>query len=497
ASAGPHEKTQLWFARTTDRRQSAFWRSAYAMVEFLLWAQPENSAVGLQQRLGRGGDFERWLAAALQQEPSTTMVRQLWLQFLSERGLSGQRADEIAPPSEEVVTLCRSTLRQDRLVLVRYQPASGTWSEEVSWDEAEFGYMRPLPSDNGVVIQLQGTTGPQTYLWRAGVLKNLSYETEAGQKLVAFSGLVRPDGEALLMMTTGSPPPTDDQVNYPELYLTDLDTCLAGQCDLARVDGVPSWSPNGQRAIIQLLGRERSEGPPLLKLSDGDGVEERALAPGSSPIWFDNRTYGYVDESGQVISGSMESTHSEVLLSRSDLRRALPDDARFDRPAIVGLNTGESGGVWLVVSVLIRQPQSNEAFVLLYDLERRRIHHVIDMQSHGLTRAGISADERWLIWHQGTPSWNANLNTDYATVVYEIESGRRQSVAIGDPVASYWSELSADSRWLLTADDDLLRLVALGQDVGEGHFFQQVVSLPYDGCIQALWVRPPAGGAIN
>jgi hypothetical protein len=259
-----------------------------------------------------------------------------------------------------------------------------------------------------------------------------------------------PDSDHLLFH------PFDGQGNP---YLAETAACLNGNCRLEPLAGFPVWSPSGQRT---LLAHQREDGTPQLYLGSDQARPFQYLTNGYAPQWLDENSLLYVGENGTAIyngridpSGSL--TETERLADISSLFSPQVFDEPRPNPVITSLTVHPAQQTWVIISIahLNNQPDS----LLLLNRQTNRLNFGFSQSNLQFSLPFyFSGDGRFLT----IPAFESGtLSGSWELLVFNL-----------DPVAGNWQyttgtsyfDWSADSQWLLIAEDDALRIIAPRRD---------------------------------
>jgi hypothetical protein len=126
-----------------------------------------------------------------------------------------------------------------------------------------------------------------------------------------------------------------------------------------------------------------------------------------------------------------------------------------------------------------------QTYLIGYDLEAGALSPALSIEDSGISNPPfLSPDGRWLV--ADVANWTSavaySMNTLY--VLDTFSGGVQAFSTYASSSISYRAVWSADSRWLLVADGDVLRFIL--PDHGG---YERLVFPPTGGCWHAAWVR--------
>ncbi len=491
------------------------WR-LYLAIDFLLNSFPDLTPANMQRLLPVAPNMEEWLSRLLVE--SDDKVGNSWvLNSLDQAwwiyALQGTLMSETPPipvPDESLYLACTAeegSQRPGPASVYRYDLATTTWTSLLSVEG--FVWMSPLPSPDALLMQqfVLAEETWQTNLWRDGASQPL-YRTDTGFS-ISF-GETDPDGRQLV---TYAWEPEQDQT---DALLLDLDTCTSDGCDFSRLQGVPRWSPDGQRAVYSgdqatlptntLITNERviifDPSEPFyeraLTLGPSPTAEETVssepIGTGYSPFWLDEQTFGYihvirdgspgpaVDE--EVVVATVDNQEPRTILTSADLYEYLPagqDSSRITLAYVVPHPIDRE-----LVFVVAVDELRKDAFVFSYDLATRQPQLRLQVRYDLNHSFSFSPDGRYLIVTGRDHGSFAPRDNSGILYLHDIAANRTTPFAIRLPffLSSVTYDWTDDSNWLVLAmDDNLVGLIA------PDHHYVDVIPHSFGTCTSVAWLQ--------
>jgi hypothetical protein len=272
--------------------------------------------------------------------------------------------------------------------------------------------------------------------------------------------------------------------------------CLGGACQLNPLAGYPTWSPDGAHMILLETTAFRPHMAAAwgqLTLADGAGEPLAVIGAGASPFWLDDERYGFVMDAGEgrrdvALTGKVGEAGSDTLLTIADLTVGLEEErlrmmdfvaVRPQHPeqlvvAAIGVQgDGEASG-------LFKGGQPG-AILFVYDWVRgeRLLALPFDVEAGRSRSYRFSPDGRFLLFGEGDET--------QPTVLYLLDLEAEEAAAL--PLQAkqldsifWYTDWSADGRWLLVEDDGFLHLLLPGTE------YERLVIPTTDYCETAVWV---------
>ena len=440
------------------------------------WGQ---TAVTLARSLAQNPrqSYTGWLhVLAGRDYPTDEDLQQAWRGFVYRRSLTGQAAQPVPFPDQDLQLLCRPNLEQ-RLALYRYDLDGGNFWLEQPLNQ-EMAAIAALPGGDGLAIwERTGRVGIDgLFLWHDGQKIDLSWEkTSSSAGSVPFS--LDPNGTRLLLAPDNSVDAT--------YGLLDVAGCLSDDCRVAAVPGFPVVSPDGRRAIALESGfpLTYAQAHGRLKLVDEEGDVLTAVGEGTSPFWLDAGTFAFVLDAGEgrrdtLMRGTLAAPAPQKWLDVGEITAVLAD---ADRLRLIDFATMTPMPNVLALVTTSAQDGQTVAELLAYDFATRQLLHHDLLSTSGLGQHEylLSPDGCWLLLRAQTEAaWEliaANLET-FAVQRWTLQPANQLSLV--------WSAAwSADGNWLALSDGDVVRLLA--PDYGYETLFIPAIA----DCVTAVWVR--------
>jgi hypothetical protein len=493
----------------------------YALIDFAEHAAPELSLAGRQRLLSRSGDYMEWLRQALDSNDDTADLWRLLVQWDRQWLLfAHSRLDQppgTAWPEQPIALACRPGDNDSYgLFLYLLAPGSGRLLpapvpslETVSRGGSQPGLplhrldVLPLPGQRGALLQLERRSEAGRHLelfaWMGAHLKTLFDTTalgpEAEGRLFHVDIAVDPTAELLLFRDLPS------ALGEFAFWLFDTAACRRGACDFQRLKGRPAWSPDGMRTVLvsDVTRADSAQSVPLL-LADRWGANAVPLAEGYAPFWLDAETAGYFQRrpvpalfTVRLSGGEGDRpgfTTDSFPISPGTVRQVVvhPVDpqrlfflleARQRTVVSFHLDTGERLSYQPAATLDERELSHLPAASLRIDLARCPDQNCWRTESFSL-----SPDGRWLVTVNSrfedalNSSWFVFHDLGQESPVRLIEA----PISVTD-AATGGENWSADGRWFLLPDPDVLRLYSPSADAFHYRLLEK-------SCFFAGWQAP-------
>ena len=276
----------------------------------------------------------------------------------------------------------------------------------------------------------------------------------------------------------------DGRLSTVRFNYLNLAECERGACALQPLEGLPVWSPDGDKTIV-------SHGDGVLWLGDESGESHTAVARGRSVAWLDNERFAFIqpDDAMRVEVMTLPQAVAETLLEMERVVEALRG-----APGAGQMAADRSLPITLVE--LVTHPTMADCCSSLRTsgtggrqglptfsptaLPRARSDNCCRVEQflEPIRSPRFSADGRWLFVHsvdRSAGSWYLHL--------YDIQTGKSQVYSSESTLAFPGYDLSADGAWLVRVDEGFLHLIPLH----EGR--QRLVAHDFAHCYAAVWVE--------
>ncbi|HSM56491.1 MAG TPA: hypothetical protein VK879_10090 [Candidatus Sulfomarinibacteraceae bacterium] len=306
-------------------------RRALALVEFLEAALPPDVPL-----LALEDSFDRWLAN--RQEPQQSFAVQ-WTEFLHRRARAGRAPGDGPVPNGYLYVACRPP--DEAATVWRYDFAAERWRGELQYypePRWNVSTLAVLPGGNGYLLQehrrnADGLPATARFTWHHNRNEITLLERAAqGDRAWIEAAFSAGDPLARFVALHAQTPSSDADQSWA---LFDLAQCAAGACDPLPLAGVPHWSPDGRRTLLEAPPNEETWAQPgvaahQLLFGDERGQRAAPLARGYSAFWLDDNHYGFLRPTGNKASQDLVMvaaayTQAAVAASSSDFQRALGD----------------------------------------------------------------------------------------------------------------------------------------------------------------------------
>ncbi len=434
----------LWSASASSRLGETDETQARLLVEFIVAHPPGWQPFSLWMLANESDGFRDWLRVVLPDYPDrrASEPQGAWKAFLFAAGRWEQPMPPIPLPAALRV-ICNELGDQ---AVFRYDLASGQAAREVGPLEIQGALAAPGGRDLLMVGQ------DATLLrWDGRFLQHL-YEARGASGLFAIDLDPRDRLLPLIAITDGASVPLT-------FFVLDLETCGEGSCRAWQLEGLPIWSPDGERSILL----DFVEGN--VKLGDAQGQALWALETGQlnlfAATWLDDRrvVLPALGDDGRgpalhivdVISGE-----SEMLLAADTLHAMLPEEARAGTTYVQHLAASHEAPATLLIATATTWTTSWMS-VFLLDVETGMLRRVLSDEGSYTGFPPVTTVEpgRW----SAVPLWFARSDEGVVYLVDAWAGGARSWNVVGGTggPAIAWS---ADGRWLAIADGFGWRLVA-------------------------------------
>jgi len=300
----------------------------------------------------------------------------------------------------------------------------------------------------------------------------------------------------LLLQSYGS---TQRDANY---VTVDTSRCSETGCTLADTAGLPLWSPDGQRTLIQRAGE--------LFIGDSQGHILSPIGQGFSPFWIDKEHFGFA----RYVTHD-DNLEVELVLSDIFQGESLPISGLEQLEELLDKPTRQSTFIEFITTsktetgqllVYGRQYAGEDSQYFIFSASLIGYSGIGDIQPNlvdarlivalntppagspsasvpsGFAPFSVSPDGRWL-----TISTLEEKQEDRWSIhVYEIGEESTQKYITRYPSYTFRRphyDWSADSQWLVIVDDGFLRLVS--PTLGTERFMPHGLS----SCAHPSWIN--------
>ncbi|KAA3661220.1 MAG: hypothetical protein DWQ04_17070 [Chloroflexi bacterium] len=298
--------------------------------------------------------------------------------------------------------------------------------------------------------------------------------------------------------------------------LLDLTSCAQGKCEITPIDGIPLWSPDSQRTLLNDTTSMPDVDVPhgfLLGNAKGETITQISQTSVGTPFWFDVDQYGYLRwqhdfeslentvilNPTELVVSSIDTNEPKILLKTEDLWPLQPDEnfplSHYEWAAAIPDNPDQ-----ILIMAVAYDPEALQPSGpgLTADSFRNQLW-LFNQSSGELTlqfqpliladNPRFSPDGRWLLVWQFVVEEQNDLTTlpkvQYALHLFDLHNNWQQMTIdefldLSDLGQSHSEAWSADGQWLFIANNDQLYAIAPAEN--------QHVTFPLaaDGCHQVV-----------
>lgn len=395
-------------------------------------------------------------------------------------------------PEQDVLTLCEA----DEPVLYRYDPNAAAWhldsanqlwtGRRLTWQRIQF---LPLPDDAGLLFWFEpwqdGQITHQYWYWDGQTGMLLKETPFAFPPYLWIKMIPAPDLANRYLPLVYPRMNVDGHFSFRFGHLP-WGGCANGECQETTFDELPVWSPRLDYAILSSITGG-------LTHTDAAGRFRTYLGQGHSPFWLDDDTFGYI----RYLTGTDWEAAEIVLSHRLDEQAIhLRNEILVTNEALVAAAPHSSSQTPLLIHKVIQSPTDPATLLIL---ARTLAQGTVDM-SYLFTLNATTGQITFLAKDKrlGEPvtfSPNGRYITRMAyqssywdLTTHDLYTGGEHhwTTSIANTVA--WArryDWSENERWLVLAEDDTLRLLAIGEN------YEQRILLPEQGCYAVSWVDKP------
>ena len=495
----------LYFAALNDYLLAELGYFAYPVAAAEFQANEPAAVLALQELYAESWPSirpDQWLVAAwaaywLQTTPAEKLPRALvglgqhdtfaaWLATLPEPlPLELNPVDDQAawpPMTQDVALLCQ----EPAPAVYLYSTSAGRWETLLSppGRDAPGARLQPLPNQAGLFVTfptvIDGEADWLTFLWH-GPEQPVRFDNTLASAPVLYTGRSDSSGQRLLVYQR------DPDAGNLDFAALDLAACTSPSCALTPLAGIPVWSPDGSRTLVQ-------QGA-YLYAGDGAGQAAERLYRGLYPFWLTADSYGFLravrfsDATGALVAEmgvliSQNGAAAEERLGSFDLIAhipAAPADLRLKIERVEPHPHMED----LLLLVASDNERENFYLVEVFGLAESAAPTIRLLYTGAAYPAQLhfSRDTRWL----GVTTFGVGeAELEFRLLDREL---LRQGVPLTGRFAqpiddNHWAHWSADGQSLLLLSDEAIQLV----QPNAGRSYR--LPLPYDGCRDVAWVAP-------
>jgi hypothetical protein len=475
----------IWRSRQYDLSETADWRWAYALTEFLLSTPLSDARAGaMLQSLIESENYIGWLNDLLNSNVYDVTVQQAWLNFIYGKSLSGQVVEAQTRPAQDILMRCEN-VSSPQTALYRYDWVGKDWQLLDQFDPPIL-FMESLPDDSAVIIQPQNLKAPMsTFLWQENAIKPLNQELDQELASYYYIGRMAPNGHALVMIAF-------DQSG--ESYaLLDLENCTDDGCNLNLVPGLPQWSPNSAQMILEEVAHEERVSRIVgLTRVDQAGQTHQLSERGFSPFWFSDEEYGYIEigRNPGVYAAQVTDDNPQRLLDDQTLLRALPEDIRPEELLLRSVEPNPYDRNILAITTVTTEVINNDVYLFLWNRLTGELDYLayLDQITIGLTEWLPGGEWLLLPTFQSSES-GQGISFPWSYYLFNTALNTPPIIVTSSEIRGFSGlDYSVDGEWLITPKTDFLELINLPQDVGENRPYRQFIPHQYNNCQEALFI---------
>ncbi|MFO7679093.1 MAG: hypothetical protein R6X34_03500 [Chloroflexota bacterium] len=501
----------MWRAQKFLNSQEEGW-FLYAAFDFLLNQYPTLSISQLLPSIGEQNNLSLWLTNALNREGyqigsgevGLANLDREWWHFAYTQTLLAQENQPLPLPlpEQDAILLCMSDVNFDQssnMSLVRYNPSDESVTDLLTTQGVIL--FNPLQADNGLILQkipLDGTENWRTEIWR---FADSDTSLQGDHYMSFFLGQFDPSGRYAVMFIS------EVEQALPQPHLLDLDSCNETTCDLSLLAGLPVWSPDGEKTIIEnasitefttylrndmMMILDASIPPRVNKMWLGDSrgqlpgaaAEVPVIGEGFSPFWVDDDTFGYIRLAAgdifEVVTRSLSREEVELVATTADLEALLPAGNRAPIKLRYVMTHPAQPDLLMMAAL---NEFAREVYVFSYNLETDELTLHLQSLIQPYHSLGFSPNGRFLVLtgvgdgEQG----NARIIYVHDLDTFETQTYFSEYVRFGFSPLYDWS---ADGNWLLfQVDERVLSLTA------PAYQYQMVQSHEQGYCTSMAWIN--------
>ncbi|MCB0012862.1 MAG: hypothetical protein KDE34_13205 [Anaerolineales bacterium] len=384
--------------------------------------------------------------------------------------------------AQDVAILCQ----EPAPAVYLYSPISQQWQTLLAppGQSAPGARLQPLPNQAGVYVSLptviDGDVDWLTLLWQGSTMP-VRFDNTLMPAPLLYTGRSDTTGQRLLVYQRD---PDSGNLDFAAL---DLAACTSENCALTPLAGIPVWSPDGTRTLVQ-------QGA-YLYAGDISGTPGERLYRGVFPFWLTADSYGFLravrfsDATGALVAEmgvlvSENGAEAEERLGSFDLIAHIPE-----APADLRLK----------IERVEPHPYLEDLLLVVASDNEREHFYVVEVQGLAASAAPtirllytgtaypaqlhFSRDPRWL----GVTTFGAGENElEFRLLDRELlRQGAPLTGRFAQPIDdNHWAHWSADGQNLLLLSDEALTLVQ--PNAGQSYR----LPLPYAGCRDVAWLAP-------
>jgi len=402
--------------------------------------------------------------------------------------------DKDALPAQDLLMVCSAN---QQINLWRYNPIHNRWTDELanvgreifdaSPTNSDVGLHR-LPGVEGVLLSLHQMIAEESR-WRTYLLQDAESHLMLDEEIHYFywpSLFFSWSDPSLGRVTAFRLSQEDPQNDTLSVGWYDIQECKRSTCELKSIEGIPSWSPDGNLSII-FQGFNGNF--PILSVGDENGQVIDELGPGSPVGWLDTNHFAYLLMSNDLQDqaavngfdelvvttinrqgGDIEIAGTETIIKASDLGDLIVDEAQNEQLTIdSALAVDGEIKEWIVV---VSFPEGNAGSVsyVLKLVPGQSVTNIVTTLEGALSFPAVLGQRAGFV----AIAWQAEDTLHFKI----LDAADGKVLWHGNALPYDWSD---DGEWLVFVEQGRLRLVAPQT--------RHEIVIPYDlrGCYSAVW----------
>lgn len=445
----------------------------YGFVDFLMSANPEKSPLLMLQRLNEPQGIQAGLAGLFDGRYGRgvriqdTAIRDWWI-YARAHAFASEEERPLPLPSQDLQIICSRdsfTNESPESVLYRYDPAIGEWQTEL--EKLDFVFFSPLPGDEAIFLQDIDIAADQ---WRSSIWQNGERRTLTNDSLpTALSlGQTNPQGQTAVFFAE----PTADDAFAP--YLMDLTDCDEAGCTTHSLEGVPIWSPNGERTLVasinifedaiffvddrvSMFTNSGESFPASIVLGDEKGQplreEERFFETGLAPFWLTDEMFGFItvdddpaNPRQELVIGQIDDSVVRTLISTTNLLHAIPEEERPLRLTMRYVVASPTDPTMLAVMATAR----NDGYLFVVNQESGEVELRVQVGVESTHTMSFSPDGRYIVMTGNVEDTPNYMGVFHAMYIHDLAAKETEVIELGlnTFTPSFTYDWSGDQNWL-------------------------------------------------